>query len=500
MKKPTHAQIKKFLKYLIPTLLIFIVATFFYIFLFNGRMPMLSGEDSYYHLGMAKFIVNHGVVQKFPYLFYTTLHQNFVDHHLLFHLLLIPFVKLFGDFVGAKLLIILSLAILYLFLYFIFQLNDLKLAFLYSLVLLFVMPSDFYFRMNFIRVEAPSLLFMILIFWSIKKMNFPALGILAFLFPWLYGGSVFLPIIIICHVLSSLLANEKVNYRILTMSAVGFLMGIIVNPYFPQNIYFLYDQIFKTGLNAKEYSGGEWRPYDTWYWLQMCLIPIIFFGGSLFLTIAKNIKVNAFKLTVLLFTFFILFLQWKSKRFIEYWPFFAGMSAFLLIGAYFEEWLKKREPTVKISVLLLLFIFCLPYSREQISKAQQDTATTPTINDTQDAMNFLKQNSNEGDIVFTDDWDIFPYYFYFNQKNYYIVGLDPEFMNQYDPGLYKEYAAISSGRDSYNLDKIKTEFKAKWVIVDEDHRIFNQNLRNDDLFESVYQNKTYTIYSVIQAK
>ncbi len=70
-------------------------------------------------------------------------------------------------------------------------------------------------------------------------------------------------------------------------------------------------------------------------------------------------------------------------------------------------------------------------------------------------------------------------------------------MNQYDPALYQEFAAISSGLVAENLERIKTDFRAKWVIVASDHPDFRDNLLAEPgLFKQAFSNKEYTVFKV----
>jgi hypothetical protein len=126
-----------------------------------------------------------------------------------------------------------------------------------------------------------------------------------------------------------------------------------------------------------------------------------------------------------------------------------------------------------------------------------------------EAMEFLQQNSDPGDVVFTDDWDIFPAYFYYNSHNYYIVGLDPKFTQTRRPDLWERYIHISRGetpttvtlaadgnrpRETLKIDlkDIRTEFKARYVVCDRDHQSFAGKLARDrNLAELVYPSKTY---------
>jgi hypothetical protein len=205
-----------------------------------------------------------------------------------------------------------------------------------------------------------------------------------------------------------------------------------------------------------------------------------------------------------MFSFVLLILEWKSKRYVEYWPFWAVLSGIFLAGPYLEEKIfsvKKSLINFRISALLaslvLFVVISINYSRSQIFQGLSDTRAFFNVEAARGANEYLIENSAHGDIVFTDDWDVFPLYFFLNQKNYYIVGLDPEFMNKYDSSLFNEFSAISSGKDASNLGRIKQDFKAKWVIVASDHPAFKSNLKNNpDLFNEAYSGGGYTVFSV----
>ena len=83
--------------------LIFIIA-FGLLLSFQFMTPGLFGFDAFYHLGMAEEMLEQGIVQDFPWLYYTVFSQNYVDHHLLFHVALMPFV-FFNKIIGGKIAI-----------------------------------------------------------------------------------------------------------------------------------------------------------------------------------------------------------------------------------------------------------------------------------------------------------------------------------------------------------------------------------------------------------
>lgn len=160
-----------------------------------------------------------------------------------------------------------------------------------------------------------------------------------------------------------------------------------------------------------------------------------------------------------------------------------------------------------VAVVLLGFGGLLHTAHAGFRSAAADTRCMYDLPAIRDMMAFLQANSQPGDVIFTDDWDIFPVYFYHNHYNHYIVGLDPKFTHERRPDLWERYVRISRGEipttsrvrlaahdggEAYeNLDiqlaDIRTEFGARYVICDRDHRGLAVKLsRTRQLAELVY--------------
>lgn len=144
-----------------------------------------------------------------------------------------------------------------------------------------------------------------------------------------------------------------------------------------------------------------------------------------------------------------------------------------------------------------------------------------------DVMVHLRSISNPGDVVFTDDWDCFPVYFYHNSYNHYIVGLDPKFTQWREPELWARYVKISrgelrdpnvsialpDGRGGYvnttiqvRLEDIRDRFGCRFVLVDRDHGgLLRQLLERPDFAKPVYphvdikelKNRPYALFRVL---
>lgn len=128
------------------------------------------------------------------------------------------------------------------------------------------------------------------------------------------------------------------------------------------------------------------------------------------------------------------------------------------------------------------------------------------------AMAYLQAVSEPGDVVFTDDWDVFPLYFYHNSYNHYIVGLDPKFTHSRKPELWERYVKITRGQAPrtfearwtsadgeevrrkihVELEDIRDYFYAKYVMTDRDHKPFAKRLaESPDFAELIYPKASY---------
>lgn len=125
------------------------------------------------------------------------------------------------------------------------------------------------------------------------------------------------------------------------------------------------------------------------------------------------------------------------------------------------------------------------------------------LDEVRSMMAYLENHSDAGDLVFTDDWDVFPLYFFHNRHNHYIVGLDPKFTHQREPDLWNRYVKISRGKvpstirlasatdgseqATVDLEDIREAFGARWVVVDDDHSALSDALAHAPEFaELVY--------------
>ena len=481
----------------------------------GGGVP---GHDSFYHIKMAELLPQHGIFHEFPWLrfvYFTDDGSDFVEHHYGFHVLLAPFVgaavRLTGDaLAGGRWAMAVCLGINLVLLLALLRTANLRWRWLWMLLFL-LLPMQFFTRHAFIRAIGPSLAFMLLIVLTLFRRRYllTALAIAGYIHLYL-GGLIYAPLIVGLYVLATLLARPaplgRELSRLLGWSIAGWAAGWVSHPYAQHALAFLKLQVFGSGLAPDIAVGREWKPYsDLWWFAMMCGPVMITWAVAVCLRLRSGGRADAPELFLLLSNFAFLTLTFKARRFIEYWPIFCLLSAAWLaapwlrrVAAWFDGAIVDgggqaasarlpRRLALSASMLLVgagTLVGAIPHFRG-IRQSVRCGYDLPAI---RAAMEFLRNNSQPGDVVFTDDWDVFPVFFYFNSHNHYIVGLDPKFTHAREPELWERYVKISRGQvpatisvanagesDSTRslpvvLEDIRDHFGARFVVTDADHR------------------------------
>ncbi len=140
---------------------------FFYI---QSGSDFLVGYDSYFHIRYSQLLGERGYIGSLPWLQFTIHHDFFIDHHLLWHYLLIPFT--FGDLIsGGQAATLCFFLIAGASLYLVLQKAGVRLPILWSLAGLFS-SYHFLYRMSLLRVQSIALaLLMIVFLLSSKKIH-----------------------------------------------------------------------------------------------------------------------------------------------------------------------------------------------------------------------------------------------------------------------------------------------------------------------------------------
>lgn len=521
---------------------VFVYAAAFALFMVFQASPYFADPDSFYHAKMAMLIRDQGIVHQFPWLQLTVLGQNYTDQHFLYHVLLIPFVTWFPPLVGLKLATVVFGATLATIFYWACRRLNVRWPILF--VILFLASRPLTFRISLAKAPSTSLIILLVGLVWMFEYKLKRLFVLAFTYVWYYGGFPLLGLAAGVTSVSSWLHNRLVtrhhsdrfvdkllstvgrgsrrmqrrwlNARLFLAVVAGLLVGIIVNPYFPENFTFYEHQLINIGIiNFQKVIGvgNEWYPYGLIDLLAngafVTLLVLIAVVGIILRFRAQSKRSWAlFFLALIAF-----FLTLKSRRYIEYYIPLAmlfsavsisdtirGLSWHRLIEQ-FRRWFFRRRLGQAVGVLVAVYLalgFGYVAGRD-FHNELRDLHQGFRADKFQTVSQWLSSNTASGSRIVHSDWDEFPVLFYHNTHNTYIIGLDPTFLYKANPDTYWTWADITLGRFRGNLRQaVQDTLQSEYVFVASGHDVMDRQFRGNRDFSLVYQDAEATIYRVNQ--
>lgn len=504
-------------------LLIFCLAAAAYTFWI--ATPFFVDPDSFYHLKISEMMIKkRQAVVDFPWLQFTILKDAYVDHHLLYHIFLIPFILLFGSIVGIKFATVILAASTIVLFYILLRSFHIRYAEFFALLLLFT--SSFSFRIALSKAPSVGFLFLVGGFFLLARQKYKLLILLSFFYVWSYGGFMLLLILALifsaitvadCFLKKKKMPQWREGVALLKpvlAVGVGIIAGLLIHPSFPQHLRFYWNQIIQIGLvNYQNVIGvgAEWYPTGVATLLGSLLLvnSVVLIAVVIFVVTWRRQPVLP-KVALAMFIIFFFFTL-KSRRYVEYYvPWGYIFAAFTLHASgmldYAQRLITKNirglardwfSRTVAITIVAYALFMIPGLAASEAGRLYRSFRSDSPVDQFASAGAWLREHSNQGDIVFHDDWDNFPALFYNVAKVRYIVGLDPTFMYNYNPDLYWQWARITKGEQTENLlEIIQGEFKARFVIIDSDHSAMRANIEQDGRFKLVYEDKEVSIFRV----
>ena len=471
---------------------------------FSG--PAILDNDGYYHMRWASMLRQSAPrLPKFEQLPLTTLNErDYVDHHYLFHVLLVPFT--YGDSrVGAKLAAALFSAtgITSLFALLVFYRVPYRWLWLAPLAL---SSEPFLYRMSMTRAPALSLVLLGVGSYLILKRKLAWLAVLSFAFVWTYSLFPLIVVFAAAHMVAVYLSERRIDFGAVAAAASGVVVGLVINPYFPKNLI-LFWQHLGMKLTA-QYSvdvGVEWYPYETWAILEGSALAFAIYLAAL---LAFNFRARARDpkpLFFLIVSLGLLLMAFKSRRFIEYWPPFAVLfGAFTLSPllkrfnrAVFARPLDAAVTAVASAVVVIATVVAMVMTLWQAGRNVKSEADPVAY---KGASEWIAANTPAGSMVFNTDWDDFPMLYYYNPNNAYVVGLDPTYLYDRDRQLWKLYERVTLGDENDPAPIIRDRFGAEYVFTDNYHTDFLGVAARSGDFETVYKDDYTTVLKIVGAR
>ncbi|MFH2105608.1 MAG: hypothetical protein ABII72_05255 [Parcubacteria group bacterium] len=501
-------------------LLLFFAFCVIFFSILQFSFPNFLGQDAYYHAKTAQLIAEKGeLLQSFPWLQFTILKDQFVEHHLLLHLILIPFVTILPPILGGKIAAVLFAALMSGTFYWLLQKLEVKCPLLWSMLLLFS-SSAFIFRLNLLRAQSLALIMLWLGIYAIVKQKKLLLLIIAFFYVWLFDGFFFLGLVTLAYFFANTISNPKKSKQILHsliplgLFIVGVLASILLNPYFPDNVRHLFFHLYRVALHNSFSNlpvGGEWTPASPFDLLKTSWPVLILYFTALTVTTAQLLnkrlglpkKIDYF---LLITTSGFLGLTLVAQRLIEYSAPFIVLLAAVVLGDFWQKNHSRfknllaqirAKKKLKMSAAIIIIVALTGYGGyfmvDNIKNMRHYTKSYQA--GFAEAATWLENNTPAQSTIFQVDWSDFPSLFFYNSDNYYVGGLDPNFMLEYDQNIFNKWNKIFHQEDLHKAYSIiKYDFNSDYVLVTEEFDKINEQAANDPRWENVYQSEEINIY------
>lgn len=429
--------------------------------------PTLYGADGYLHIRMAKFINDYGANYNFHWARYSTFAENFADKDLLYHLALIPFIKVFPNniFFGAKLSSIFFAVIFFLSFFFVLSRYSKK-TFVPFFLLAILLSDRFFYLFLWPRPMIFVIALTILGLYSLIEEKYWLVFLITFIYCLSHVSGPYMLLYGILTEAVRFINCRRFSGKNLLWAALAIAAAYIIHPNFPNNILVFYLNAIIVPIFSVKWGielGAEFFPISTRefllsYSFLVSAIVLIFFI-AVFLRPKATLKTQVFLTCASVYLVF----SFLSQRYIAH-----GYPLMLLaLAFYVDDYFKDETPAINTILFNSIIVFlCLIGVLVGISnyKSLRNYAYVNKVFDShyETVGKFLEQNVPKGELIFHTNWSDSQYFIGINPNNDYIVTFDPTYMFYYDKKLYDLYREVSFGRakDPYSVLKysLKTNY------------------------------------------
>jgi hypothetical protein len=493
--------------------------------------------DGYYHMKWARLLwenmkAKHFFPPTFNWLPLTTLNpHDYVDHHLLYHILLIPFTW-FGDMqTGGKIAAIIFASLAVFACYWLIIRYEIRYRLLWLLALL-ASSAPFLYRMNMTKAPPFAIIFLVIGTWLMFEGKHRPLLPLAFVFALTYDMFVLLVLAAGIWMVVVGWSEERLDWRPLAYVLIGCVLGLVINPYFPHNLYLFWEhaRVKITAVDFATKVGNEWYPYDTREFLANCFVALAAMLTGYLAFDVNDRKRSQKPLYFLILATALLLMNARWKRFAEYFPPFAILFAAFTLEQFWrgravfthlpddvledlQPFLdreaptgvakeRKHDETWRIAKIAVVAVALAAVFGANVYYTAGDIAKSDARNFYARGAAWMRTNIPAGELVFNTDWDDFPRLFYFDPTHVYVSGLDPTYLLDKNAELSKLYDRITLGDEDDPGPLIRDRFGARWVFSDnsDDHVSFYDTALRSGWFDQVYKDDDCTILRIREVK
>lgn len=506
-------------------------ARYFIIFLFAlgwfvafQTWGSFADPDAFYHAKMASLMLEQGFIREFPWLDLTSFNQPFANHHFLFHVLLLPFVKIFGMLLGNQIAAVSFAAGFSTLFYFLLRSLKIRRAEFWTALLIVIPPMIL--RLSLAKASPLAIAFTCLGVVALLKRK-PIWGALAgALLVLTHGGwplmlllqgaalvgMVLFDLVVTGKSLNTLWSEERaLKFRsylgTFTFTSLGALVGLLLHPYITTLLPFLWIQIVKIGIATpfdRVSMGQEWYPYEIGNLVRGLAPAIVLAVATVYgLLMHRHSSLDLGRarqvIALLIPTGALFILTLKSMRFVEY---FAPLLILLLATlAELVDWKAVRSEARKLNKglsFVITVLVCAMFFRGALAAWFALRRSDMPFNQYSQAMQAVARVAKPDSRIFNSDWSIFPQLFVLDDRYRYISGLDPTFLLEANPELSDAYTEFRLGKatsSAYDLIRGRTGSDVA-VIERKNYEHIIEALKFDPRFKLIYEDEEAFVFLV----
>lgn len=462
--------------------------------------PQLIGSDGFFHLRVAQ-----DPLGEMPWMPRSVFGGGWVDHQLLFHVLMAPFAWLIEGIAAAKASAA-FFAALALTACFRFLRQEGTPAAAFFALLPAAVSWLFVLRMEMPRTQALSLLFVVLALSALQRGT----PMLLFALSWAYMASyhvalLLLPIALLHTLLRRKFEGAKTgDWRAVTAVFAGLLAGLSIHPHSPRTFGFLKQHVIDKVANREALPvGGEWvdglipllggglAEGELSRFVGFSAGPCILLALAVLLWVRAGARRSPEGLLLLLLAGGACLGLLAGSKAIEY---AAPLSALALGLAVRDGGLGRSRPVALSLGAGLVLLLLVGASGLKVRDAVR--VTEPPPDRFAAALDFLRDQASPQETIYHFDWGDFPELVWHAPEFRYIVGLDPHFLQLEEPGLWTHYDRMASCFHANPSVYIYEFFEARWALVSLPWPGARQCMAGDPRMELIFESPGALLYRV----
>jgi hypothetical protein len=437
---------------------------------FCAADPGLFDIDAQYHYKVARLIREHGPWVDISWLPYTILGEHGPDHQWLFHLLVAPLTLLGNDLRAVMLASAIVAAAMPAALMLLYKRAAIPVPALFAIAAVLA-SSALPARYLALRAQDLAVVFMVAALFCMAQRKTLWVGIIAFLFTESYHGAVILALLLAADLAARWVVERRIHTASITATAVGVAAGLLLQPWFPDNVrYLIFHTFFKAATGYTGLEGGEWFGMNVADILvESWPAHVLLASGIAAWALARRAGLRTMGVDTLAccavaaITLAMYHFAW---RFVEYYtPLAVTAGALLWRDALPMLSWKRTRPTLATALVALIAI-----GAWRGAERLEHNAPLYPFERFSNVMHYVDEHDPHP-FVLNVLWSDFQQLVYWSDHARFAAGLDGHYLMYGDLARFKAWYALAGSATTTNLaaDVIATQvrqaFGPCWVVI-----------------------------------